>query len=100
MNKKQEEEFRQQRVRQAKAIKAESHLYKVCLVCTSVSRKNISICSVCHAYQWDESPAAVEAAVEAAAKYVFPFTLGYAPTSTRQPECPSPPDWCQICRTE
>ena len=100
MNKVQEEEFRQQRVRQAETIKAESHFYKVCQVCTSVGRKNISICSVCHAYRWDESPAAVEAADEGAARFVFPATLGYAPTSTRQPECPSPPGWYQIYRTQ
>ena len=79
-------------------IKEEADQYNVCLVCTSVSRKAAAICGVCNAYQWNESPAAVIAAVDAAAKFVFPYTLGYAPPSTRRPEWPHPPGSGQTFR--
>ncbi|MEI7807880.1 MAG: hypothetical protein WCJ07_05285 [Verrucomicrobiota bacterium] len=91
MNAQEEEIYRQRRVRLAERVKSEAELHKVCLVCTSVSCKTIAICPVCHSYQWDESAAAVTEAVDRAATFVFPFTLGFAPPEHRQPEWPPPP---------
>lgn len=83
MTAEQQEELRQTRVRQAERIKADLTSHKVCLICSSVSRRTTAVCPICHAYQWDESPAAVIAAVDTAATFVFPFTLGYAPSYER-----------------
>ena len=76
-------------------IKAEAVLHKVCLVCASIARHSAVVCPVCVAYQWDETPAAVIAAVDLAALSVFSATLGYAPSDQRQPEWPPPLGWRQ-----
>ncbi|MEI8288283.1 MAG: hypothetical protein WCH99_02325 [Verrucomicrobiota bacterium] len=92
MNAQEEEIYRQRRVRLAERVKSEAELHKVCLVCSSVSHKDTAICGVCHAYRWDTSAAAVTEAVDRAATFVFPFTLGYAPPEHRQPDWPPPPE--------
>jgi len=93
MNLEQQEEFRQERARQAELIKSDLAEYHVCGVCSSVSRRQVAVCWVCHAYQWDESPAAITTAVNEAATSVFPFTLGYAPTYDR---CHQSPVVCEL----
>lgn len=88
MNAEQSENFRQQRVKLAELIKTEAHLHKVCLVCSSISKQTANVCPVCHAYQWDVTPAAVCAMVDIAALTVFPSTLGRAPTFDRNYRSP------------
>ncbi len=84
MNVEEAENHRQNHwVRLCASIKAEAHRHKICLICSSASYKTTTVCPVCHGYQWDEREETVIATVDMAATSVFPFTLGYAPSSTR-----------------
>lgn len=78
------------RRRQAERIKAEPHLYKVCLVCSSTSFETASVCKVCKSYQWSADPELIARTVDEAAKNPIPFTLGYdLPAGKREYKLPT-----------
>jgi hypothetical protein len=67
------------RRRRMEAILANIQGFKVCETCRSISKKEVGLCCICHAYRWEESPDYIKEIAEIIGSTPFPLTAGTVP---------------------